>query len=256
MAVHLNFYRNNKDYSNFLNKINSKSYSKYITWIVKLTKNNSYFLDVGCGTGKVFNKLRRKKLKLFGLEVSKSNISLKNNKEFIILYDGKKFPLKNSSFDCVGSFTVLEHIEDPENIISEKIRILKKNGYIIIACPNFLAISNSYHPMTQGILRKIKNFFKIIKKLVKYYILSESYIKFEKMDTIKINNFSQFKPDYDAITLTNPLDIIFFLRKNNIKILYYSSMIYEYKKNILTYIRDLPFIKYFLGAVFIIGKKG
>jgi len=250
--THKNFYIENQEYSKFIDKLDVISYSKYIEKIESLDLHGKYFLDVGCGTGKVITKLN-KNIKTFGLEVSRSHIKLakKNRTENFILFDGEKFPFKRSSFDCCGSFTVLEHVEKPKLFINEVLKIVKNQGYIIIVCPNFLALSNSYHHSTKGFFRKIENFLITISKIFRYSILRKE-LSFDSMKPIKNK---QFKPDDDAITKTNPIDIIYFLRKNNVKIIYYSSTIYENSNKIFQFLKDIPFIKLFFGGVFIIGKN-
>lgn len=51
----------------------------------------------------------------------------------------KKILLPSNSVDYVVGFAFLEHIDYPEDMISESIRILKKNGKAIFTTPTFRA---------------------------------------------------------------------------------------------------------------------
>lgn len=51
-------------------------------------------------------------------------------------YDGKTLPFSNESLDFVYASHVLEHIENYKEAIQEWYRVIKNNGYIIIAVPH------------------------------------------------------------------------------------------------------------------------
>lgn len=56
--------------------------------------------------------------------------------ECIVLEPGKPFPVADESVDVVSSFSVFEHIEDPEELSRELDRILKPGGWIFGWTPN------------------------------------------------------------------------------------------------------------------------
>ncbi len=70
------------------------------------------------------------------LEKSKINLKEKNInfKDFHI----KKFPLpfENNFFEFTLSYETIEHIADYKRFFSEIVRVTKKNGIIILTCPN------------------------------------------------------------------------------------------------------------------------
>ena len=49
-----------------------------------------------------------------------------------IIADAAKIPLKNSSIDSVVCFQLLEHVQDPQKVINEIYRVLKKNGTCLL----------------------------------------------------------------------------------------------------------------------------
>ncbi len=69
-------------------------------------------LDVGCGDGSKLKKLGGTITKRFGCDVSPLA------KEFgYQTFDGVNLPYKNSTFDRVVSFFVLEHTEKPKELL-------------------------------------------------------------------------------------------------------------------------------------------
>ncbi len=47
------------------------------------------------------------------------------------IYDGKRLPFEDESFDLIWSHTVYEHLRFPETTVKEVYRVLKKDGIII-----------------------------------------------------------------------------------------------------------------------------
>lgn len=56
-----------------------------------------------------------------------------------------RIPKKNLSYDAVLSTEVLEHVEDPQKIVNELYRILKKDGKLILTVPQAWRIHQAPH---------------------------------------------------------------------------------------------------------------
>jgi SAM-dependent methyltransferase len=239
------YYRNNYSYSEFLEKQDINSFIKYVDFVKKYLKKEGKFLDVGCGTGLVLEQFRTYNVKAVGVEVSKTSIKkCKEKKLNCSYYDGERIPFKDGFFDVVGSFNVLEHTQNPNYFLDEQNRVLKNNGYLIISCPNFLSITNSYHWHTSGFLNKFKNLLQILKKLLPIHS------HFEKM---KVVRRSDFHADDDACNVTNPMDIIDWAKSRKLKLIYWSSQT-QYVRGINNII-DYGIFRYFLGASFLVFAK-
>jgi len=101
-------------------------------------------LDVGCGEGWLMENLEKhlsSVVSLVGIDVSEVGLDRARNKHIpkanFIKYDGKTFPLEDCSFDVVISSFVFEHLSNPMETFQEMVRVTKKDGLVIIACPNF-----------------------------------------------------------------------------------------------------------------------
>jgi len=106
-----------------------------------LSGAGSVFLDSGCGKKSMMQR-HNPKLKLsIGMDISID--AMKENQAFkvYVVGDASKLQFRDSSFNAVVSQWMMEHIKDPENVIKEFHRVLKKGGSLVV-------VTNSkYHPM-------------------------------------------------------------------------------------------------------------
>lgn len=240
-----NYYQNNKEYTKFLLKSDKSSFVKYSDTVKKYLASKEKFLDVGCGTGQALELIKDNKGEAFGLEISKPSVQVCRRKKLKCYeYTGGKFPFGSQSFTIVGSFNVLEHVQNPKYFLSECIRILKVGGYLILICPNFLSVSNNYHWHTKGFYRKLRNLLTMVRKLQN---------KFHNFDRVINVNTVNFSPDNDAINMTNPVDIFGWTQGQNLKLVNWSSQ-ENYRNDNIKYI-DIGIFRYFLGACFFVFKK-
>lgn len=235
-----NNFKDNIDYKNILLKTENIFYDRYVNDILKLVKKDWKFLDIGCGTGNTLKMLSNfiEKDRLFGVDISEFFLKDIKGQFNVLVYDGKHLPFNNSEFDIVGSFTVLEHTQNPYDFLDENLRVLKKNGYLIIACPNFLSIFNN--------VRK----YSIIDKFIKMI----KYIKGNKFEINAPIIRDKFQSDDDAVVVTSIPPIVNYLKSKNIKIEKISGTMGKrlFIKNLIA---DLPLIRLFLPSCYIIGKK-
>jgi SAM-dependent methyltransferase len=92
---------------------------------------NGDLLDVGCGT-KPYESLFLVN-KYVGLDVNSEHS--KNLGIADYLYDGKKFPFMEATFDIVLCNQVFEHVFNPNEFLSEIARVLKKRGTLLLTVP-------------------------------------------------------------------------------------------------------------------------
>lgn len=94
-------------------------------------------LDVGCASGWMLSKISEKypKAQCTGVDVYKKAIEhgqklYKNLR--LISVDAHKLPFKDKFFDLVICAELLEHVENPQKVLSEIKRILVPNGIAIV----------------------------------------------------------------------------------------------------------------------------
>jgi malonyl-CoA O-methyltransferase len=106
-------------------------FNKYKTILFSpyIAINSDYkILDLGCGTGLLFEFLDRKNLNLIGIDIS--NEMLKISKAPKILGDIENLPFKTNSFNLVLSFTVIQNLPTVNKVLKEANRVLKSNGVL------------------------------------------------------------------------------------------------------------------------------
>jgi SAM-dependent methyltransferase len=63
--------------------------------------------------------------------------------------NGESLPFPDESFDIVYSGNVLEHTEDPERVLSESVRVLRKGGVLHMEMPNYLSYFEGHYMVFQ-----------------------------------------------------------------------------------------------------------
>ncbi|PWA06929.1 class I SAM-dependent methyltransferase [Flavobacterium psychrotolerans] len=100
-------------------------------------------LDIGAGTGEFLNVANEDGWKCVGVEPNgkAKAIAVKKGVSFV---DNTSL-LEDQSFDVITMWHVLEHVPNIEKQIMELKRLLKPNGTILIAVPNFNSFDAKYY---------------------------------------------------------------------------------------------------------------
>lgn len=94
-------------------------------------------LDLGSADGTFVNICKNDGIDAFGLDV--------NNVDF----EKDKINFSNEKFDLVTAISLIEHINNPSNLLNEVMRILKKGGMFILVTPNWkFNVKNFYDDPT------------------------------------------------------------------------------------------------------------
>ena len=92
-------------------------------------------LDIGAGVGDFLSVCKNDGWDTIGIEPSAKAKTIAKSKG--VLFVENVSELESNSFDVITMWHVLEHVPDLENQIRELKRLIKSNGTIIIAVPNF-----------------------------------------------------------------------------------------------------------------------
>lgn len=101
-------------------------------------KKNLKVMNIGCGTGGTIDMLET-----FGVvdnvDISDEAIKFMKGRGYkrITKVNDIHLPFKDKSYDLVGAFDVLEHIDDQMAALKEWKRILKDDGAIVITVPAY-----------------------------------------------------------------------------------------------------------------------
>lgn len=129
-------------------KKSRESVEEYFRWrmernqivVDKLDKikkiKNQKILEVGCGYGPLLKLLSAKGASAVGTEVDAKSLVIakkllaKTKRVKLVKVKNELLPFKNSSFDSVILFDVIEHIMNPLKMIEECRRVLKNGGIL------------------------------------------------------------------------------------------------------------------------------
>mgnify|MGYP001559837226 CR=1 FL=1 len=100
-------------------------------------KPNGRILDVGCGNGQSLYWAKKRGFEPYGVELNKRTAdSAKANG--LEVYNGflENAPYPKNSFDFVFLGEIIEHVNNPRNLIKQCSEFLKPSGVIVITTPN------------------------------------------------------------------------------------------------------------------------
>ena len=119
--------------------------------VLDLIENDTNILDIGCLNGNFYNFIKENGhiIKSFtGVDFSEKLIHMAKHRfpeQSWITSDYSDIPFPDNSFDVVTAMEILEHIEDPEKLLSEAKRVCKSGGFVIVTTPNKLIIDDPAH---------------------------------------------------------------------------------------------------------------
>jgi len=110
-------------------------------------------LDIGCGDGKVSEGLAADGT-LLGADIAATALRLARERGLVPVRTGDGgLPFRDSCFNLVLAFDVLEHLFDPGALLRECRRVLMPRGVLLVALPNAGMILNRLHFLATGRFR-------------------------------------------------------------------------------------------------------
>ena len=159
---------------NKLNLINNCSSSK------------GNLLDIGAGTGDFLLTAKQNGWETIGVEPSEKAKGIAIGKG--IKFSDSTQDLESHSFDVITMWHVLEHVPNLEIQIKELKRLIKPNGTIIIAVPNFKSYDANYYGEFWAAYDVPIHFWHFSKKAIQLLFEKEN-IKLEKVLPMKFDSF-------------------------------------------------------------------
>ncbi len=111
--------------------------------ITSLNNEVGNLLDIGAGTGDFLKEAKDKGWKIFGVEPNEGARNLAKKKEVNLKKNIDDF--KGKKFDVITLWHVLEHVPNLEETSSTLEKLLKPDGTLIIAVPNFKSFDANYY---------------------------------------------------------------------------------------------------------------
>ena len=155
-----------------MSNIFDKYYKKYDAWydrnkfaylseleaIKKVLPRRGRGLEIGVGTGRFAHALGIKT----GIDPSKNMIQIAEKRSVDVrLGSGEHLPFKNSAFDYAAIIITICFVDDPEKVLKETKRILKKKGKIIIGIIDRDSFLGEFYQKKKSVFYRHANFFNV-----------------------------------------------------------------------------------------------
>lgn len=148
--------------------------------------NKGFILDIGAGTGDFLSVAKNDGWKTVGVEPSDKAKAIAKSKG--VSFVEKTAELENHSFDVISMWHVLEHVPNLEEQIKELKRLLKPNGTLIIAVPNFKSFDAKHYGKFWAAYDVPIHFWHFSKMAIQKLFEKEN-MKLEKVLPMKFDSF-------------------------------------------------------------------
>jgi len=123
--------------------VKQKALRDKINLLQQFKPSKGELLDIGAGTGDFLVVAKNNNWNITGIEPSEKAKGIANNKG--IPFTGSIQDVESHSKDVITMWHVLEHVPDVRLQISELKRVLKEDGVVFIAVPNFNSDDAKYY---------------------------------------------------------------------------------------------------------------
>lgn len=143
-------------------------------------------LDIGAGTGDFLFVATTSDWNAVGVEPNiKAKQSATNKGVFIV---NTTEELENNSFDIITMWHVLEHVPNIGKQIQELKRLLKRDGSVLIAVPNFNSYDAKHYGVCWAAYDVPRHFWHFSQTAVQYLFEKEGFV-LEKVLPMKFDSF-------------------------------------------------------------------
>lgn len=143
-------------------------------------------LDIGAGTGHFLDLAQKNKWTVTGIEPNLGARTMASEKGISFAENIQSLP--NNSFDVITMWHVLEHVYDLDEQIKELKRVLKPDGVIVIAVPNFRSFDAKYYKRHWAAFDVPRHLWHFSKKSIKI-LFHEKQMKVIEMIPMKWDAF-------------------------------------------------------------------
>ena len=207
---------------------------RYKLFLIRVYLKGNRILDYGAGSGKFAAYLSRKNFNTSVVEPYNKEIKNQSLLNINVFEKSTDIP-KSDYYDAVTLWHVLEHLPNPEHVLSKIHNLLEKNGVLMIAVPNINSLDARYYKSYWAALDVPRHIWHYTIKGIISLVESKGF-KLEKKYPLF---FDAFYVSYISETHKNSwfsmIRGFFFALLSNFSALFnkeFSSMIFVFKKTI------------------------
>ena len=174
--------------SNLYQMARSLSLRKKYRLIQSISQGKT-LLDIGCGTGEFLHFMDTQNYDVMGIEPNKSAREQSINNYSLNVGDEsklKEFP--NESFDIISLWHVLEHVYSLNERMECLYRLLKRDGKLILALPNFESGDAKYYGKYWAAYDVPRHLYHFNEKSIRY-LLDKHGFKLEQIKPMTMDSF-------------------------------------------------------------------
>ena len=112
---------------------------KIATYLSQNNVETDVLMEIGAGSGIFCDEIKRKGIfkRIIAVEPTPDLAQKCRGKELeVIEAPFEELDLPEESINCIVSFEVIEHVFSPRELVQKSIYLLKKNGLLVLKCPN------------------------------------------------------------------------------------------------------------------------
>lgn len=116
--------------------------------------SQAWILDLGSGEGRFAIEAKAAGARVTGLEYYPGHIEVANALATrsgvavpFIEGKGEAIPFPDESFDFINVAEVIEHVEDPDQVLREVFRVLRHNGQVYLSAPNRFGLRDPHYKL-------------------------------------------------------------------------------------------------------------
>jgi ubiquinone/menaquinone biosynthesis C-methylase UbiE len=120
--------------------------------------SDAVLLDVGCGMGQYlvvgsgrFQGVVGMDLALFQLVLARKHLSETGAPSLLVAAEAERMPFVSGSVAAVAAAAVIEHVAEPNRVVAEAVRVLRKQGRFFLSTPNRFSLTPEPHVGVWGL---------------------------------------------------------------------------------------------------------
>lgn len=201
--------------------------------VIKKRIHSGRILDYGCGEGEFLNYCKKQGWNCVGVEINENARKIALEKGLKVETPERFYSFEEEQFDVITLWHVLEHVYDLNKFIEQAKKSLKRDGFAVIALPNFNSYDAQYYKKYWAAYDVPRHLWHFSQQNIETFMLDHGFKMVEKIG-MKYDSFYVSILSEKYKNKTNLINSFLVGLTSNMKAekasVGYSSQIYVFKK--------------------------